>query len=701
MSNHATLPHLPKGMAIPKIQVTEQPRMPGQKELPPADWKNSDHAGNKQLIRTNDGNRRNKPLSKQGVPWSERQPKNQNDLASNPPMFSATPKKVRALRHPIDAKAQHQVYRLDTGINPVNLLVGRLEAWESAIKDIVSMFKKVYIVEGKTAKGLISASRDISIPFKGDGQFLEGGGIQEVWSSMRDYIMQRGILHHESGDYIRRAVIPSFKAIKTDVKNMIMSIVKDKSLRSDSIFQSRVEVDRMIARLDNTIEFFHRDPLQASQNTDPFLMNLAVIYSIRDLCDNENQLHDNILSLQRETGIFESKVIENSRYIIKKLQEFRMKNKIDSRDYIGRVIETFESISPASEWNEFIRRNHYNLVSEASAYKTEDMVEYPNKDSHLVRAIKVGPLEYKSGVLRNWTEGINILTPVGFLHGYKSPKHFQLNPLSPSYSIFLPQATVINGDNDDGSFEIRGKDKKSNLGMGARYMFRASSAYEGEEWFNYISSMTDQFKSVPLLSDSPSGYGVTVPRSRDLPPLPDSVLPLPGNQAYAAIENSHSHLDPVQEYEEEEYYEDGDDNQYHGQAGPSSSQYQQNDRLLSNNNKDSFNHHQSDNNNKSFNHHQSDNNNESFNPQQDTMGSHQQHQSQENASHVNNDDPYRDPVDDFENDGRPTHTTQSDNGYADKHVDEQTNPLANNDNNMAYSTPLRRNFEEQERNVSS
>lgn len=276
------------------------------------------------------------------------------------------------------------------------------------------MFKKISAVELKTSKGFIEASKEVVVPFeKGQGQFLElgTGGVQDVWASLRDYTTQHGILQHESAGYIEKAVIPTLRAIKTDIKTMIVSIQKDRDLKSDDIFESRLKIDKLISRLDKTIEFCNRAPQQADQNPDPFLINLQIIHAIRELCDSENQLHDHLLNLQKEVGYFEHKIIENVRYVLQKWEEFRLKNKMDHKDFIGKVIETFNHIKPSLEWNEFIRRNQYNLILENSAYKTEDMVQYPNQFSNYVRAVKIGPLKAKTGALKGFSQSIHILTP--------------------------------------------------------------------------------------------------------------------------------------------------------------------------------------------------------------------------------------------------------------------------------------------------
>jgi hypothetical protein len=136
----AILPHLPKGMGMPQIKVSpsEDVLLPGQKTLPPAEWKDGDQqqlvpGAQQQVVR--------KPsIARQGVPWTDRQSKIQVDNNQNepPPMFSAAPRKSLAIRYPRESKSQKHVYRMDSGIDPVILLSNRLDSWRLAIKNLVS-----------------------------------------------------------------------------------------------------------------------------------------------------------------------------------------------------------------------------------------------------------------------------------------------------------------------------------------------------------------------------------------------------------------------------------------------------------------------------------------------------------------------------------------------------------------------------------
>lgn len=274
------------------------------------------------------------------------------------------------------------------------------------------MFKKVVLVENRTSKGLMGASTEIELPFKNsNGQFLENGGIQDVFAAIRDYTLQHGIMHHETSNYLQGAVIPALRAIKSDIKTMMVEIEKDKSLKSIYIYDSRTHVNRLIDRLGKTIESVQYSPHTADQNPDPFLLNLSVIHAIRDLCDNENRLHDNIMNLQHEVAIFESKIIENTRHVLQGFHDYRLENKMEHEDFIGTVTDTFDNMGPSTEWNSFVQRNQYNLVQTNSAYKTENDIDYPSQHSRFVRASKIGPLQLKTGITKGWTEGIYILTP--------------------------------------------------------------------------------------------------------------------------------------------------------------------------------------------------------------------------------------------------------------------------------------------------
>lgn len=142
------------------------------------------------------------------------------------------------------------------------------------------MFKKIAEAEENASKSWIGAGKTVNVPFKdSQGQFLQSGGIQDVWAAIRDYSNEHGILHHSFSTYVRDALIPALRGVKEDIKKMVISVQGDKQLKSTEIFNSRLKVDRNIARLDKSIQTVERAPNMAHQSIDPFLANLSKLSS--------------------------------------------------------------------------------------------------------------------------------------------------------------------------------------------------------------------------------------------------------------------------------------------------------------------------------------------------------------------------------------------------------------------------------------
>lgn len=138
----SVLPHLPKGMGMPQIKVdnSHEVLLPGQKTLPStADWKNTEQQLVPGIQHGQQVVRKQSTVSKQGIPWTDRQSKVQVDSQNEPPpMFTATPRKAINFTNLKESKTQKHVYRMESGIDPVVLLTSRLESWRLAIKNLVS-----------------------------------------------------------------------------------------------------------------------------------------------------------------------------------------------------------------------------------------------------------------------------------------------------------------------------------------------------------------------------------------------------------------------------------------------------------------------------------------------------------------------------------------------------------------------------------
>ncbi|KAI8140670.1 hypothetical protein BJV82DRAFT_519699 [Fennellomyces sp. T-0311] len=463
---------------------------------------------------------------------TQQQPQSQaltttTNASEKPPVFMAQPKSNLGSLSRRGSSVQQQVYRMDGGIHPVDLLTQRLNAWRFAIKDLTKLFTNIEEIEAKAAGRYSKSGKNIIVPFPdGQGQFIETGGIQEVWLAFRNYTVEQSVRHQDYVNYIDRSVLPSLRNIKHDIKMMQKTVGRDKNLRTNNLYNGRRKMDTLVSKLDRIIQADMQMPDSAYQHPDPLLVNCAVFQANKQLIDDENSLHENILNLQSEIHMFEQGLVESIRNITQQLQEFRME-KLESHSVFGHVTTTFNTVDCDTEWNEFVRRNAGNLISPNAAYKSDQDISYPNQNHDLVQPVKVGLLERRSGIMRNWTEGLYVLTPAGFLHSYKSTRQFDADPQSPEVSIFVPHTNINCSRNYDSMyqehcFEIRGKNAQSLVGMEKSFTLRAQDPTDLQDWFNKLVQMSDRFRPVPLLQQQQQDQQ----QGRALPPTPSEQQPM-------------------------------------------------------------------------------------------------------------------------------------------------------------------------------
>ncbi|KAI8336304.1 hypothetical protein BC941DRAFT_354471, partial [Chlamydoabsidia padenii] len=397
-----------------------------------------------------------------------------------PPIFSSQPKRNLTLKRP--SKVQQQIYRMSGGIEPVDLLCDRLHVWQLAIKDLSTMFKSMVDVESKLANGYASSNKSLSIPFReSNNQFLQSGGVQDVWIAYRNYTLEKSMMHHEYVGYLKSAVVPSLANLEYDIRNFIKSIEKDPCLRSSILYNVRQNADSMVNQLDNAIKYVYHSPDHVAATDDPALLNLGVIQSFKSLYNAENNLHQNVIQLQRETATVEQRIYGSLNIITKNWENFCLENRMDAKTIVSKITSTFANIQPNSDWNEFVRRNQFQLVNEKAKYKTDEDMNYTNQSNDLCIPVKVNFLNRKTSFSK-WKEGLYVLTPCGYLHGYKHARHFETNPLSPEFSVFLPQTTVSATDAqaENLCFQISGR--KRTFGGQKSFLFQANDESDLADW---------------------------------------------------------------------------------------------------------------------------------------------------------------------------------------------------------------------------
>ena len=129
-------------------------------------------------------------------------------------------------------------------------------------------------IETKSASQYSKSSKDIVVPFpEGQGQFMQSGGIQEVWLAFRNYTVEQSVRHQDYVNYIDRSVLPSLRNIKNDIKALLKYIGRDKDLRTNNLYDDRRRMDTLVSKLDRIIQADSQMADRAYQHPDPLLVN--------------------------------------------------------------------------------------------------------------------------------------------------------------------------------------------------------------------------------------------------------------------------------------------------------------------------------------------------------------------------------------------------------------------------------------------
>lgn len=185
------------------------------------------------------------------------------------------------------------------GIQPVRLLIERLEAWYLLAKRLLHHFEVLASVETRVAKHYRKLDRVMIFPSPATKRYVKGkrtwnkkkrrryskgerllqihfafqGGVRGVCDAWQDYHSNTTKDHAEFATFLRNEAIPTLANIKRELKWMIRSIRSDDRLSLSTLTTLKREAADRLKQLDRQLVFFDEHPYHGHSKTDPWLMN--------------------------------------------------------------------------------------------------------------------------------------------------------------------------------------------------------------------------------------------------------------------------------------------------------------------------------------------------------------------------------------------------------------------------------------------
>ncbi|KAF9208507.1 hypothetical protein BGZ49_008591 [Haplosporangium sp. Z 27] len=380
------------------------------------------------------------------------------------------------------------------GFNPADILLHRMTAYRTVLKNLQQYFAEIASVENGIAKSMHKASNIIVVPFKDGNQFLGKGGLQDVCTGVRNSTKIRSDQHANTAIFVEETIVKNIRRLKRDIKAKIKAFKSDASLYETRVFKEREVTQELMGNLARAIGLFensggHQPDMEKSQS-DPYLINLALKRQLVRQVNEENIFARAFQQYQEQIMMFEKYIINEIKQVLNSFAQYQHANSNAGFGLSWASTEAaLNALQEDSEWNNFLERNGHLLFPSELVDSNPEELSYPCKDSRYVTPIKTANLSRQSSVLKHWKEGFFVLTLSGWLHVFASTD--LLNDPVPERSIYIPTANL--GPHTDQTqnqhvFSLEGKGMGGILHRDAQiFTLRANSREEMLDWWEELS----------------------------------------------------------------------------------------------------------------------------------------------------------------------------------------------------------------------
>jgi gas vesicle protein len=349
-----------------------------------------------------------------------------------------------------------------------------------AANDVSKHLEKTH--EG-TAKDYNKLAKTIDLPFKDRGVF-EQSGIQDIFAGLQQNASKLSSDYTTHAKSVDNTLVKSAKTLSSEIKDFIKRLEKDGVKGGKTVTKNQTETQKHIDLLGSHISK-SKGGSSIKPTEDPFITHRGVLSRLDGQVQDENAHHSTLIALQNECAQFESKIVRSIQDMVSQMSSQAASQAQTLTHNYQQLSSSSSAISPAAEWNGFVKRDR-SLADPNAAPRTAKSIVFAGSDHELTKPVIEGDLLRKGTVIKKYNSAYYVLTASGFLHEFKS-KSYETDP-DPAWSLDIKTSQIgphSAPNTGKAKWTIAGK-TKGLMSSKHDFQFQATSYDDMLEWWTAI-----------------------------------------------------------------------------------------------------------------------------------------------------------------------------------------------------------------------
>lgn len=293
-------------------------------------------------------------------------------------------------------------------------------------------------------------------------------------------------MHLETEKNLKTQVLPILEKLHAEIKTKSKELSNGAAKTGKQVSKARGVTEKHIELLGQHTASFDMSRGKLDAQHDPYVLARGVHHRLNKQVTEENNNLQEILEVQNAFPLFETHILETIQAAMNQFFQCMGAQTDRTRAMYADMVSSAQQIPPDFEWANFFERNDASLINPNTPQRTISNIKFPNQDHRATKPLAEGILERKSRAIgKGYSAGYYVISPAGYLHGFKDNNNNAHQDPSPDISLYLPECTV--GGFDGLKFHVKGKDVSSGkvgnaFHLSTELSFKARTKNELETW---------------------------------------------------------------------------------------------------------------------------------------------------------------------------------------------------------------------------